>query len=549
MPRVWAVERGIITAFLLAAALLFVAALTHGGEATTPARAPAVSAVGHAMPNQGWAPLTAYFSAFGSRSEEAGPLLYEWDLDGNGSFETDASADDGYASTTYAKPGEYRISLRVTDAAGHSAVASTTVLVRHPASSDVDYWTVFDDSRVGRVDLLVSRAAWDRMWEDPFAKTEVEAGAVILGTPVEQIGLSMKGNASLDASGDKKPWKIDVNAFVERQEYQNLPMVLLHNNFADPSMLREALAYEMLRFAGANAAFTRFVEVWIDITDDVAPARYWGVYTMVERPDRRFITNRFGRGSNDGNLYKADAWFEQGAADLAYYGEDIGAYPMPRGRIAYRKMSNVEEADYSDIIDLTRVIDGTEYATPDGFAAALEEVLDVDSYLRYLAATFLHLNLDTYPYTGNNYYLYADPTAGVFRWIAWDENNSWGNFGGDARFPLFGSEQSLGPLQYAPLFVKAFEVDRYRTTYAAYVDLLVRHWFNEAAIGERAQHLHDLLAPFVTASTGDPMYVGSTAMFEPADFDAGWRALVGLTAERSAFIQGELQAFRSGGDP
>jgi hypothetical protein len=34
----------------------------------------------------------------------------------------------------------------------------------------------------------------------------------------------------------------------------------------------------------------------------------------------------------------------------------------------------------------------------------------------------------------------------------------------------------------------------------------------------------------------------------PADFDAGWRAVVELTAERSAFIEGELQAFRSGGD-
>jgi hypothetical protein len=543
------VERGIIAAFLLAAGLLTAATLTWEGEAAGPGATGSIVATGHVMPNQGWAPLTAHFSAFGTRSDSSGSLTYEWDLDANGSFETDATPHGGYATYTYAKPGEYPVSLRVTDEAGNVAFASMWVRVRHPASSDVDYWTVFDDTEVGRVDLMLSQDAWDHMWQHKHAKAEVEADATILGTRVERIGLSMKGNASLDASGDKKPWKLDINAFVERQEYENLPMVLLHNNFGDPSMLREALAYEMLRFAGANAAFTRFVEVWIDITDDGDPPEYWGIYTMVERPDRRFVTNRFGRDSNDGNLYKADAWFEQGAADLAYYGEDIAGYPMPRGRVAYRKMTNVEEANYSDIIELVRVIDGTVYDTPEAFASALESVMDVDSYLRYLAATFLHLNLDTYPYTGNNYYLYSDPTAGLFRWIAWDENSSWGLFGGDAEFPLFGVSESLGPLQYAPLFVKVFEVDRYRTTYAAYVDLLVRHWFNDDLFPARCRDLHDLIAPYVTAGTGDRMYVGPSALFTLADFDDGRQALVELTRDRSAFIGDALAAFESGGNP
>jgi len=550
MARGRATELAIVAAFLALAAALLGVGLAGGGlsaDAVPPGPPPIAAA--HALPDQGWAPLTVYFSAFGSTDAAGGPIArYEWDLDGDGSFETDATATGGYAERTYVKPGDFAVRLRVTDDAGRTATATAPVLVRHPASSTVDYWTIFEGT-VGRVDLLVTRDAWDRMWQEPSAKVEVEADAVILGTRVERIGLSMKGNASLDASGEKKSWKLDLNAFIERQDYRGLSMVLLHNNFGDPSLLREALAYEMLRFAGANAAFTRFVVVWVDVTDDAEPARYLGVYTMVERPDRAYLGNRFGRGNDDGNLYKADAWFEEGAADLAYYGEDIAAYPMPRGRVAYRLMPNTEGADYNDIIALCRTIDGTAYASPDEFAAALEQVFDVDSYLRYLAATFLHLNLDSYPYTGNNYYLYHDPGTGRFHWIAWDENSSWGLFAGGADFPLFGADHSLGPLAYAPLFEKVFEVERYRTAYVAYVDLLLRHWFNDAAFRPRAAAAYQLIAPYVTAGSGDPMYLGPSPMFTLADFEAGWIGLADLTRIRHDFITEAVAAYRPGGTP
>jgi len=97
------------------------------------------------------------------------------------------------------------------------------------------------------------------------------------------------------------------------------------------------------------------------------------------------------------------------------------------------------------------------YASPGEFAAALEPVFNVDGYLRYLAAIFTSLNLDTYPYTGNNYYIYDNLTTGKFEFLPWDLNNSWGNFSGDAQFPLFGEPCCLGPLQWAPLFFTALK--------------------------------------------------------------------------------------------
>lgn len=542
-------ERGVILAFLVAALTLLIVAVPRTSPASTGPPDPTIEVFANSMPNTGWIPLTVYFSSFGSADPVDDLVRFEWDLDGNGSFETDATDTDGYTAYTYAKPGEYLVSLRVTDSAGNTAVGSTEIVARHPGASTVDYWSLFDSNDIDRIDITITAANWDRLWTDPGSKLEVEANAVIFGIPIDRIGLSMKGNASLDASGDKKSWKLDMNAFIERQDFENLSMLLLHNNFGDPSMLREALAYEMLRFAGANAAFTRFVEVWIDIEDDGEPAEFWGVYTLVERPDRAYLANRFGLGNAAGNLYKADAWFEQGAADLAYYGPDIADYPMPRGRLAYRKFPDETDIDHADIIELTRTIDGVDYASPEEFATALEEVFNVDSYLRYLAATFLHLNLDTYPYTGNNFYLYHHPGTDRFEWIAWDENSSWGLFGGGSNFPLFGSDEQLGPLGYAPLFEKVFAVDRYRTRYVAYVDLLVRNWFNTESFSNRAGAYHDLIAPLLTTGAGDKAYFGPSATYSPESFDTSLNQLISLTTERSRFIASALSDFEKGRSP
>lgn len=544
-----ALERASIFGFLATALALLVFSVAGAAPRDTTADDQTIEVHANALPSQGWIPLTVYFSAFGSNDPHDAIVGYEWDLDGNGSFETDATATGGYVDYTYAKPGRYQVSLRVTDSKGNSATQSTRITARHPGSSTVDYWSLFNPTKVRRIDLQVTEQNWERMWADPGSKVEVEADAVVFGIPVNRIGLSMKGNGSLGGSGAKKSWKLDINAFVPRQDFENLSMLLLHNNFGDESMLREALAYEMLRFSGANAAFTAFVEVWIDIVDDARPPEYWGVYTMVERPDRTYLANRFGSGNDDGNLYKADAWFEEGAADLAYYGPDITDYPMPRGRLAYRKMPDETEIDHRDILELTRVIDGVEYRMPEDFATALEQVLDVDSYLRYLAATFLHLNLDSYPYTGNNYYLYHNPDTGLFEWLAWDENSSWGLFGGSYDFPLFGAERSLGPLEYAPLFEKVFEVERYRVTYEAYVDLLVRSWFNEADLTALARSYHDLIAPHLTIGAGDKAYYGPTATYDPDSFDTALDQLITLTSERSTFIAAALAEQQPGRSP
>lgn len=500
-----------------------------------------VQAYAYAMPADGWAPLTVYFSAFGSTSTAGSIVKYEWDLDANGRYDTDATREGGYAKYIYKKSGEYRITLKVTDDKGNVAIDRVIVKVKYPASSSVDYWSIFDDSQVRRVDLFFTQANWDLIWRQPESKLRVQANMRIFGEQLNNVAVSMKGNASLTESGDKKSWKIDTDYFVPNQEFHNLKQLLFHNNFWDASLLREKMGYDMLDFAGVPTGKTAYVEIWIDIVDDNEPGEYWGIYTMVERVDSKFVRNRLGQAKGIGNLFKADAQPGE-EADLAYYGPNIEDYPKPRGETAYHLQTNLVEADYSDIIHLCYVIDGVQYETAQDFADALEPIFNVDGYLRYLAVIFTNLNLDTYPYTGNNFYLYNNPSTGKFEILPWDNNNSWGHFGGEFDFPLYGESCCMGPLQWAPLFTHVFEVPQYRQDYAAYVDLLLRNWFNEQQIGRQTEKWHNLIGPYLTKATGDKMYVGTSALFTVEQFTQDRLQLVTLTGERSTFLQSVLSS-------
>ncbi|WP_204077082.1 PQQ-dependent sugar dehydrogenase [Planotetraspora phitsanulokensis] len=75
------------------------------------------------------APLTVEFGAAASRDEEPGTLTYEWDFDGNGSFD----ASGVTVSHTYTELGQYTARLRVTDAGGRSGLATTEITVGNTA--------------------------------------------------------------------------------------------------------------------------------------------------------------------------------------------------------------------------------------------------------------------------------------------------------------------------------------------------------------------------------------------------------------------------------
>jgi spore coat protein CotH len=533
------IEKASIGLFLvLALVLALVASSTSGAPVAPPPEGGGIAAHAHAMPNQGWAPLTVYYSAFGSASSAGEIIKIEWDLDANGFYDVVVPGPNGYTQYTYSKPGTYTINLRVTDSAGGTATDTVQIEVRHPNASSVDYWTIFDDSEVRRITFEITQENWDILWTDIEAKQTVPVDAVIFGERLEQVGLRMRGQFSLRESGLKKPWKIDTDYYIPGQEYKNLKQLLFINNVGDPSLVQEKLAYEMMQFAGVPASFVTYVEIWFQIQDNNSPAQFWGVYTLIERVDRKFLANRFGQDAREGNLYKA-SHAQRGPMDLAYYGENIADFPTQDGQVAYGKMTNEEDADYSDIIQLTRVIDGRNYATPEDFAAALEGIFNVDGFLRYMAVADATMNWDIYPYTGNNYYLFNNSATGKFEWIPWDL--TWGE---NPQHPVFETNDP-GIAGRTPLHTRVFQVPEYRLRYAAYLDLLMRHFFNPRMIGEKANTYQTLIEPHLTQGEGDKAFFGPEAQYGVAMFQGAWQAMAARTQERAVFLRQAIARYQN----
>ncbi len=83
-----------------------------------------------AQPTSGGnAPLTVSFSGGTSSDPEGGALAYEWDFDGDGTFD----AAGATASHTYAANAQYQARLRVTDPSGKFGITSQEVTVGNTA--------------------------------------------------------------------------------------------------------------------------------------------------------------------------------------------------------------------------------------------------------------------------------------------------------------------------------------------------------------------------------------------------------------------------------
>ena len=96
------------------------------------AAAPAPTASFTASPTTIEAGQTVSFDASASSAPSGSTITrYEWDLDGNGSFETDTGSTPT-TSKTYPDAGTVAVGLRVTDNQGNTSVATVNVMVNAP---------------------------------------------------------------------------------------------------------------------------------------------------------------------------------------------------------------------------------------------------------------------------------------------------------------------------------------------------------------------------------------------------------------------------------
>ncbi len=237
---------------------------------------------------------------------------------------------------------------------------------------------------------------------------------IIDGESVGDVGIRFKGNGTFaegHASG-KYSFKIDFNEYVDGQEFRGVKKINLHSCISDPSMMREALSLEIFRDAGIPASRTGWAHVYLTVPGTF-DRDYRGLFEVVEQIDKRFLKDRYGNA--DGLLVKPSTF---GA--FRYFEEGWERYE--RAYVPKTDATPEQQQHYMEFSELIHTADD------ETFSAKVEEYLDVDQFLNFLAVNALLSNLDSFLGGSQNYYAYLEPDSNRIQMIPWDMDHSLGAF-------------------------------------------------------------------------------------------------------------------------
>ncbi len=311
----------------------------------------------------------------------------------------------------------------------------------------------------------------------PMVKADVQLGPTLL----RDVGVRYKGNGSYQTarSGRKRSFKLEFDHFVPKQKFEGASKLNLNSNGLDPTQLRDALGYRLFAAAGLPAPQTRFAEVFVQL--DSQPPELLGLYTVVEQVDRRFLRQHLG--STSGLLLKPE-----GIKGIPWFGTDIYRYEQP-----YNAKWRGTDRQWERVIEFARVVNRTEDAE---FEQAIDTILDVDRFLRFLACHALLGNLDSFLGTGHNYYLYLDDATDRFVFLPWDLDLSFGGFF------MAGSVEELADLSLQHphqgnnrLIDRLLQNPARREAYLNHVRDLVSQVFHPAGLGALAAAWDEFVTP------------------------------------------------------
>jgi hypothetical protein len=337
------------------------------------------------------------------------------------------------------------------------------------AQHEIDW--VFDDTTLPEIQIFIEQDSLDQLFERDGWYSDHEYPATFIfmrGTEidtVDDIGFRIRGNTS--RASQKKSFKVSFNTFVDGREYHGLDKMNLNGEHNDPSIIRSKLSWDLFDEAGIPTSRSNHVKVYIN-------NEYYGLYINVEHIDDEFVRDRFG--DEEGNLYKCLY-----PADLTFQGPNGDDYKFEAdGRRAYELKTNTEEDDYSDLAFL---INFFENASDSKFEREVEDYLNVDGVLRWMAVDILTGSWDDYLFNKNNFYLYNNPETNRFEFIPYDYDNSFGIWWeGIYQGIDWGTRNVMEwshPDQPRPLSERILSVDKYSNRLQFYINELIEGAFNE----------------------------------------------------------------------
>jgi spore coat protein CotH len=265
---------------------------------------------------------------------------------------------------------------------------------------------IFDAAVLHEAHLDLDASAWKALRENFLSNQYYAANFSVDGVAVSQVGIRSRGEGS--RSEEKPGLKVDMNKYVQGQEYYGYKSLVLDNITTDASMLRERLSFLVYEAMGIPAPRNAFARLTVN-------GEYWGVYAIVEPIGKPFLKSRVGEDS--GNLFDYEWRFDY---DLSYLGADTDEYvPLP-----FQPETNEDHADIADgLVGFIQAINETPSA---GFAGAIGSRIDVDRFLTHVAIENAIAEGDGIVGDQgiNNFYLYEYGAKNRFVFLPWDKDNT-----------------------------------------------------------------------------------------------------------------------------
>lgn len=432
-----------------------------------------------------------------------------------------------------------------------------------PEPDATDWNATFEDAlpddHVVEVELDLADGDWQAMlqeWNSSRTKSYYPSAFAHDGETLANIGVRLKGYSSLlFGAGDpfgpidlgaKWPLKLNFNKF-GGERFHRIDRLNLGNNVFDASYMRERLGSRVFAAMGVPVARAAYANVTVD---DV----YLGVYTMNQQVDSRFLRQHFGEENNahKGNLYKCVP-NESDTCTLGWKGGDPSTYHHAHscnegyeecGIVLKTNQDDPLQNDYSDLVQFLDVLNNT---ADQNFADAIEQIFDVDSFLRLAATNTVLSSFDSYFGRVNNFYLYHRPDTEKFVMIPWDLNMTYGLYGcgGQSmiRFPI--ESPKCGDAGGLPLADRILAVPQFHDSYMEYVREVAELHLTEAKQQGWINEFDGLIG---TLLGNDPNYPNPLSRYRdslsdvrnPQSLQDGYN-LMDFVKRRRAFVLSQFQ--------
>ena len=418
---------------------------------------------------------------------------------------------------------------------------------------------LFQTDSVMQIDIRMENDVWEEMLAGAMAEEYYSCDVVINGLVVKNVGIRPKGNTSLsaiavDPDTDRFSLKLEFDHYVEGQTCLGLDKLVLNNNYADATNMKEAIVYDMYQYLGADASLYNYAEISVNGT-------YWGVYLALEAVEDSFLLRNYGVES--GNLSKPEGMgmggggdaggpgfsdFESGpgdgdgleqretggfpggqrfsmgsgGADLNYTDDELDSYSV----IWDGAVTDSGKKDYRRVVSALRDInEGTN----------LEECLDIDNVLKYMAVHTFSVNMDSLSGSmAHNYYLYEHD--GELNVIPWDYNLSFGGMGmgmgADSGASGMVNDAIDSPFQGTEFFDALLEDEACLARYHGYLQELTEGYVSGGKFQDAYNRIRSQIDGLMEA---DP-----TAFYTAAEYGTAAEMLYQTVMLRAESIRGQL---------